>query len=164
MRNLNEQSTMLNKIYAKVQHENQVTHQQQVHDLRSQVELLLKEATKTEKCTEILRSLLFKEISCREQQISASCSTTFLWIFQDDTSPFKDWLRFSNDIFWVCGKAGYGKSTLMKFLALHDETQRHLKLRAGDFEPVIGHYFSGVPAQRFRRHHLAFCRACCSRS
>jgi hypothetical protein len=36
------------------------------------------------------------------------------------------WLQSSNDIFWIYGKAGSGKSTLMKFLFEHKQTRVHL--------------------------------------
>ena len=36
------------------------------------------------------------------------------------------WLQSTNDIFWIYGKAGSGKSTLMKFLFEHKQTRVHL--------------------------------------
>jgi hypothetical protein len=36
------------------------------------------------------------------------------------------WLQSSNDIFWIYGKAGSGKSTFMKFLFEHKQTRVHL--------------------------------------
>jgi hypothetical protein len=38
----------------------------------------------------------------------------------------QQWLQSSNDIFWIYGKAGSGKSTLMKFLFEHEQTRVHL--------------------------------------
>ena len=40
---------------------------------------------------------------------------------------FLQWLLLPNDIFWVGGKAGSGKSTLMKFLCGHHDEQAGLQ-------------------------------------
>jgi ABC-type polar amino acid transport system ATPase subunit len=40
-------------------------------------------------------------------------------------------LETSDDVFWISGKAGSGKSTFMKFLFEHQQTQVHLERWAG---------------------------------
>jgi hypothetical protein len=61
----------------------------------------------------------------RSKSISDAYSTTFEWIFQDHSQAQKEaswdslteWLQRENSsIYWITGKAGSGKSTLMKFL------------------------------------------------
>lgn len=42
-------------------------------------------------------------------------------------SKLQTWLETSDDIFWVQGKAGSGKSTFMKFFFEHEQTQLHLQ-------------------------------------
>jgi hypothetical protein len=41
-------------------------------------------------------------------------------------NKLQTWLQSSNDLFWIYGKAGSGKSTLMKFLFEHEQTRVHL--------------------------------------
>jgi hypothetical protein len=45
---------------------------------------------------------------------------------REHSDKLQRWLQSSDDIFWVCGKAGSGKSTLMKFLFEHEQTRVHL--------------------------------------
>ena len=40
---------------------------------------------------------------------------------------FVDWLKQEDGLYWVSGKPGSGKSTLMKFLSAHDTTLKHLE-------------------------------------
>lgn len=42
------------------------------------------------------------------------------------SARFGEWLQYHNGIFWVEGKAGSGKSTLMKFISGHDMTSKLL--------------------------------------
>jgi len=57
-------------------------------------------------------------------------------------STFEDWLAHGTGVFWVSGKPGSGKSTLMKFVQNHTQTRKLLKAWAGA-EPLIvaSHYF-----------------------
>jgi hypothetical protein len=56
---------------------------------------------------------------------------------------FVDWLDnpYGQGIYWIHGKAGSGKSTLMKFLADHDETRTRLKPWSRGKSLVIAKFF-----------------------
>ena len=130
------------------------------------LEELLSDLTLTEKDLAVaareqalLRSLNFTSRSYRHENIPAAHRSTFEWIFprhqsytaqsgQDPSeahSEFNTWLKFGNGTFWVFGKAGAGKSTLMKFIASHDQTRKALEEWAGSKEVVIAaHYFWGT--------------------
>lgn len=84
-----------------------------------QIQQLQQEAAKIDRSQRVLAGLPFKEMKDREEQIAEAYNNTFGWIFDDTTTSFKDWLYSGNGIFWVSGKAGSGKPTLMKFLADH---------------------------------------------
>lgn len=75
----------------------------------------------------IINGLSFPEIYTRESNITESFEDTFTWIFQHDgTRPWSDfvnWLKNGNDLYWINGKAGSGKSTLMKFVAVASTQQ-----------------------------------------
>jgi hypothetical protein len=67
-----------------------------------------------------LERLYFPEISDRENRIVAAHENTFQWIFKDPGlggtpwPSFVDWLENGSGFYWITGKAGSGKSTLMK--------------------------------------------------
>ena len=69
---------------------------------------------------QFLHSLWFREIHTRINDIAESHSQTLHWMFEDDaTRPwdsFCSWLQADDRLYWVNGKPGSGKSTLMKFL------------------------------------------------
>ncbi|KAK2756844.1 hypothetical protein CKAH01_17129 [Colletotrichum kahawae] len=72
----------------------------------------------------ILESLHFAQIKERQNEIPKAHTDTFKWIF-DENGPgnFANWLRESSGIFWITGKPGSGKSTLMKFISGHETTK-----------------------------------------
>ena len=109
----------------------------------------------------ILQSLSFENMGLREESIPEAHSRTFRWIFEaKDASPeyttgrtkFIEWLESQSNIFWVSGKAGSGKSTLMKFLYQHKSTIRHLHVWAPASTRLItaSYYFwsAGSPMQK----------------
>ncbi|KLU88813.1 hypothetical protein MAPG_07796 [Magnaporthiopsis poae ATCC 64411] len=68
-----------------------------------------------------------------------------------DMPDFPGWLRKGNGIFWIAGKAGAGKSTLVKFAAGHSKTHAMLQQWAGSSKlSVATHYFwsAGSPMQK----------------
>ncbi|MCJ1332082.1 hypothetical protein MMC10_008774 [Thelotrema lepadinum] len=90
----------------------------------------------------IMDSLKFPEISSRQEQILDAYRTTYEWIFKSseemDTdvpsewASFMDWLTASTGtIYWVHGKAGSGKSTLMSFIEQDDRTASALQAWTG---------------------------------
>ncbi|RBR18173.1 hypothetical protein FVER53590_10155 [Fusarium verticillioides] len=63
----------------------------------------------------------YDTIQERELTIKEAHKGTFRWIFNDKkagTSPigFKEWLGSDGSLYWITGKPGSGKSTLMKYL------------------------------------------------
>ncbi|GAB7325496.1 hypothetical protein MBLNU13_g09505t1 [Cladosporium sp. NU13] len=101
----------------------------------------------------ILKSLQFDKMHDREDQIQEAYGKTFDWIFADDATCFKKWLLSGSGAFWVNGKAGSGKSTLMKFLAHHSETKQLLHRWTGKERLVfVTHFFwsSGLGTQKSR--------------
>ena len=74
----------------------------------------------------IMARLYFPEISSRYENIPTAHDETFHWMFENNTQQinpdgwdmFTDWLSDTQgeNLFWVSGKPGSGKSTLMKHL------------------------------------------------
>lgn len=54
---------------------------------------------------------------------------------------FLSWLRTGNQVFHITGKAGSGKSTLMKFLCQHPRMKQELRDWAGDKKLVFAQFF-----------------------
>ena len=53
----------------------------------------------------------------RESTIKNAYKGTFRWIFgENDTTGFKNWLVSDGSLYWITGKPGSGKSTLMRYL------------------------------------------------
>lgn len=103
------------------------------------------------KICQILGDLRYPSINDRHSQIAEAHRTTFEWIFDPDLkkmtrtcgpSPtFNTWLQSDEKLFWVTGKPGSGKSTLMKWLYSHNETKQRLQTWAGSNVLVIASHF-----------------------
>ena len=90
----------------------------------------------------MIKSLTYDEIFYRVDQIPRAYQKTFQWVFQASATTFPDWLRDNNDTFWISGKAGSGKSTLMKYLSSHPDTKSLLGDWAAGKELLLAsHYF-----------------------
>lgn len=85
----------------------------------------------------ILESLYFSSITERFEAVDEAHKKTFQWIFQrpEDTAQFAEgrrwddfprWLESGKGLYWINGKAGSGKSTLMKYISNHSHTNRSL--------------------------------------
>jgi hypothetical protein len=105
----------------------------------------------------LLESLRFPEMDDRYETISEAEMNTFGWIFDDmpstgrSWSSLSNWLRRSGGIYWISGKAGSGKSTLMRYIYEHPKTQEYLSLWAGDPPLHLAGFFfwnSGALQQR----------------
>ncbi|KAI1409313.1 hypothetical protein F5Y13DRAFT_94779 [Hypoxylon sp. FL1857] len=98
----------------------------------------------------VLKSLQFDSMRTREARVADAHEKTFEWLFTDDFN-FNRWLSCSSGIYWVSGKPGSGKSTLMKFLSGHSKTRPALGSWAtGDFLITASFYFwnAGTPMQK----------------
>ncbi|KAE8441139.1 hypothetical protein EG329_005822 [Mollisiaceae sp. DMI_Dod_QoI] len=105
------------------------------------------ERTRVAKSLRLLDSLHFGSMNMRLSDVKEQHAETFQWIFkrtQDGTDrqpKFLDWLESMNGIYWVAGKAGSGKSTLMKYLWHHRSTQNSLQAWAGSQRLLMAHHF-----------------------
>ncbi|KAJ8132874.1 hypothetical protein O1611_g745 [Lasiodiplodia mahajangana] len=96
----------------------------------------------------LLRSLAFPELKERYEGISAAHRRTFDWIFNEDelqgargSDTFSTWLMSNNPLYWITGKPGSGKSTLMKYLSVDQRLKHHLKVWRGDKPVYISRFF-----------------------
>jgi hypothetical protein len=70
----------------------------------------------THTLTEMISSLYVRETENREKEVSDKYGTTFEWIWIDTDLDFRTWLRYGHGGYWISGKPGSGKSTLMKYI------------------------------------------------
>jgi Tfp pilus assembly pilus retraction ATPase PilT len=108
----------------------------------------------------VLRSLFFPEYKVRQEQVKDVHEHTFRWIFDENSATlgkwdsFTKWLENEDGIYWIQGKAGSGKSTLMNFL-LDDQNSekihKHLHIWAGHGKLVFISFFfwrAGISLQK----------------
>ncbi|RYN19215.1 hypothetical protein AA0119_g12859 [Alternaria tenuissima] len=109
--------------------------------------------------TRILKSLRFEAMNVRHAQIPEAHSKTFEWAYTSRPTSgrlctqynFAEWLRSGNGHYWVAGKAGSGKSTLIKFLYDNPRTLLELEHWCGSKELVTAGFFfwnSGTERQK----------------
>ncbi|KAJ2907309.1 hypothetical protein MKZ38_003165 [Zalerion maritima] len=110
----------------------------------------------------ILAAVRFEGMDERFSDIDIAHQETFEWILNEEPDPrspnqtpvstrFMDWLKTGGGIFHISGKAGSGKSTLMKFLCNHAKTKRLLEEWAGPRQSVISHFFFWKPGTSRQR-------------
>ncbi|KAI4596414.1 hypothetical protein KJ359_005544 [Pestalotiopsis sp. 9143b] len=85
----------------------------------------------------ILRRLWFRVMDERRHAVKLHHYRTLKWTLQGDNRTLEwdnlpEWLESGSGIYWLSGKAGSGKSTLMKILLSEHETREYLFTWAGD--------------------------------
>ena len=87
---------------------------------------------------ELTRSLFYPEITSRQEQIEETfdgIKDSYDWIFGEPLldngvpkwTDFSQWLKSGDNVYWVNGKAGSGKSTLMNRICNHPRTKKFLQ-------------------------------------
>ena len=117
--------------------------------LSSRLSALIDNSSKSAKEMSIIESLTFPTISEREWRIAEAHLQTYDWLFEE-TKPsgprysgvsMLDWLQRRHGIYWVSGKAGSGKSTLMKHLYNHERTLAALNVWTGEKHLITASFF-----------------------
>ncbi|KAG8158210.1 hypothetical protein KVR01_011971 [Diaporthe batatas] len=104
----------------------------------------------------ILESLTFESRPVRHSQIAPAHKKTFKWALTTNQDPtlghsIGSWLKQGDGIFWVSGKPGSGKSTLMKYIADSSVTSQFIAEWARPCRAAVAsHYFwiTGTPMQK----------------
>lgn len=110
---------------------------------------LVQEGKKVATEQNILNSLQFGFMRMRHSIIKDATPKTFQWIYRH--SAFLNWLHSQSGTYWISGKAGSGKSTLMKFLCDHAEIKKALQTCAGSENLVIASYFFWSAGNRMQK-------------
>ena len=135
-----------------------------VRDIQSsQVESLSNEAkarASQKVLDRFLKSLTFDEMNLRMNEVSNIHPKTFDWVLDAEKvgswDNFATWLKGDEKTYWVNGKAGSGKSTLMKFVATHPKTRDFLKTWSPDAEILVVTYYFWLSGGRSQRSLKGF--------
>jgi hypothetical protein len=114
---------------------------------------------------DFILSLHYREREYRELAISSPYDKTFQWMFDKDprrkNGGFPRWLASSSNLFWITGKAGSGKSTLMKYISDFKsggegalQCQKHLREWSGKWKLTTASFYfwgSGAGIQASQR-------------
>lgn len=105
----------------------------------------------------IKERLDFPQLMDRYDTIKPAHERTFDWVFQDPIkegpkwSDLNEWLRTGGGVYWISGKAGSGKSTLMKYLIKDRRLRQALEYWAGDVPLLMTSFYfwnPGTPTQK----------------
>ena len=120
--------------------------------------VLLDSHQKLIKAHNVLASLHPYELKLRQETIAARHPATFEWLLSTeadarsvDGGGFREWLRAGNGTYWITGKAGSRKSTLMKYIVEDPRTKSYLQEWADPHPVVVASHFlwsSGSVAQK----------------
>ncbi|KAK4442386.1 hypothetical protein QBC34DRAFT_418805 [Podospora aff. communis PSN243] len=117
----------------------------------------------------ILASLHFTARETRGQAIPDAYKSTFDWALQeprragDDEQPMWSslpaWLsEETENVYWITGKPGSGKSTLMKYLVARPETLEHLQKWAGSRQVLLATFYSWDAGNELQKSQTGFLR------
>ncbi|KAL2202790.1 hypothetical protein CC79DRAFT_1372940 [Sarocladium strictum] len=96
---------------------------------------------------ELENLLWFTGINRRYGAIAPAHKTTFEWIFTGQpkttgsNTTFLEWMKENSGVYWVSGRAGAGKSSLMRFLDDDARTKEAFQTWAGDRPLVLVSFY-----------------------
>ncbi|KAK6531987.1 hypothetical protein TWF694_003150 [Orbilia ellipsospora] len=108
---------------------------------------------------DIILTLKFLAIGDRYSAIPEAYNQTFEWIWQQQYgspgwSSFWSWLTKGVGIYWISGKAGSGKSTLMKYIHQNSRTSGALKQWSADNDVIIATFFFSKSGSAMEKSQL----------
>ncbi|KAL6713687.1 hypothetical protein ACLMJK_009152 [Lecanora helva] len=103
-----------------------------------------------------LESLYFPEIHLRQETVAEAHVSTFEWIFKTD---FVEWLEQEGSIYWIRGKAGSGKSTLMNHIYNHSRTLDALRKWSCGEPFITPAFFFWNPGSEMQKSSLGLLRS-----
>ncbi|KAI9147256.1 Heterokaryon incompatibility protein s [Paramyrothecium foliicola] len=106
----------------------------------------------------LLERIWFRTMDDRLEAVASAHRKTFSWALGPDAA-LSSWLISGSGMFWLSGKAGSGKSTLMKYLFTHEKTRSHLSAWASGRRLILGSFFFWNLGASEQKSHIGLCRA-----
>ncbi|KAI1827570.1 hypothetical protein F4861DRAFT_325910 [Xylaria intraflava] len=109
---------------------------------------------------DILNALYFDTMMERESRVDPAYGQTCEWVLSPKVSPFKEFLHSHDPVLWISGKAGSGKSTLMKYAWKSDDLRRDLNqgwARGGEL--IMARFFMFEGGNRIQKTYEGFLRS-----
>jgi len=113
----------------------------------------------------LVETLRFQAMTERRDNIDDAHYKTFQWIFQDTSeqevswASFAKWLQNGAGVYWINGKAGSGKSTLMRFILSNPQTSQCLSHWIHEAEIKVGAFFFWRSGTRMQRTQIGLFRS-----
>jgi NACHT domain len=113
----------------------------------------------------VLESLRYPTMTVRMENMEEAHVRTFDWIFQECKSDqilwdsFFKWLTDNSGIYWINGKAGSGKSTLMRYIYANPKTRRLLSNWAAPLPPTSATFFFWNNGNKLQKDRVGFLRS-----
>lgn len=113
---------------------------------------------------EIVQELHFETQTERYEAVHDAHVKTFGWIFQRNSPEalydcFVTWLESGKDLYWINGKAGSGKSTLMRYICDDPRTKEHLLAWSGDSKLVTADFYFWNIGNKLQKSQLGLLRS-----
>ncbi|KAI4195786.1 MAG: hypothetical protein LQ350_006980 [Teloschistes chrysophthalmus] len=96
----------------------------------------------------LMKSLFFPSIEARHEQVAEAFHGTCRWLLEPPEGEkeqkwpdFRDWLKNGTGAYWISGKPGSGKSTLMKYIVHEPQTKQYLRDWAPNARLIIASFF-----------------------
>lgn len=117
-----------------------------------------------------LEALYFPQMQTRENEVKDAHVGIFKWILDETPSQpnlpqkshFRQWLQSQDqtvNVFWISGKPGSGKSTLMKYLANNVNLQTHFREWVKDRQCIIADCFFWKYGTAMQRSFIGLLRS-----
>ena len=116
--------------------------------------------------------LFFEQIDERRESIKDAAPRTLEWIFKEPNADasalqgsdepwdnFPIWLRKDSSTYWIRGKAGSGKSTLMAHIVEDQRTRENLEHWSGGKELLVLSFFFWRPGIGLQNNVLGILRS-----
>ncbi|KAI0476311.1 hypothetical protein GGR56DRAFT_693683 [Xylariaceae sp. FL0804] len=109
---------------------------------------------------DILNTLYYDAMMEREARIDWAYGQTCDWVFDPKASPLPAFLRSKDPTLWISGRAGYGKSTLMKYIWNSKRLRQELQASwAQGYDLFITNYFVSEGGNRILNTFPGFIRS-----
>lgn len=129
-----------------------------------QVDRLISAANEAYFCEQVFERLNFEELEHRLNAVAAPHRGTLEWVFDDpqtDEGGLLEWLgnERGENLFWVTGRPGAGKTTLMKSLFRNDRIFDYLEAWSGQAPGITSGFFFWNCGTEMQRSGLGMLRS-----